>query len=57
MNKEINNVNEDEVLRDLGLLSFIKCSGLIAPDTLIRDNNYQRLRCHNESETNVQTIF
>ena len=29
------------------------CSGLIAPDTLIRDNNYQRLRCHNESETNV----
>ncbi len=21
------------------------CSGLIAPDTLIRDNNYQRLRC------------
>jgi len=33
------------------------CSGLIAPDTLIRDNIYQRLRCHNESETNIQTIY
>jgi len=31
----------------------VDCSGLIAPDTLIRDNYYQRLRCHNESETNV----
>ena len=33
------------------------CSGLIAPDTLIRDNYYQLLRCHNESETNIQTVF
>lgn len=33
------------------------CSGLIAPDTLIRDNYYQILRCHNESETNIQTVF
>jgi len=33
------------------------CSGLIAPDTLIRDNYYQLLRCHNESETNIQAIY
>lgn len=33
------------------------CSGLIAPDTLIRDNNYQLLRCQNGTETNIQTIF
>jgi len=34
-----------------------QCSGLIAPDTLIRDNYYQLLRCHNESETNIQAIY
>ncbi len=33
------------------------CSGLIAPDTLIRDNNYQLLRCQNRTETNIQTVF
>jgi two-component system chemotaxis sensor kinase CheA len=33
------------------------CSGLIAPDTLIRDNNPQLLRCQNGTETNIQTIF
>jgi len=33
------------------------CSGLIAADTLIRDNYYQLLRCHNESETNIQAIY
>ena|GEM_PF-6251608 len=37
--------------------AFEDCSGLIAPDTLIRDNYYQLLRCHNESETNIQTVF
>ncbi|AZZ92397.1 hypothetical protein EUZ85_17370 [Hahella sp. KA22] len=26
------------------------CSGLIVPDTLIRDNTRQRLRCQHESE-------
>jgi len=29
------------------------CSGLIAPDTLIRDNSSQTLRCHYEQETSV----
>ena len=29
------------------------CSGLIAPDTLIRDNSSQTLRCHYESEKAV----
>lgn len=29
------------------------CSGLIEPDTLIRDNTNQLLRCQNESETNI----
>ncbi len=29
------------------------CSGLIAPDTLIRDNTNQLLRCQNESETDI----
>ncbi len=33
------------------------CSGLIAPDTLMRDNNRQPLRCHYESETKLQTIL
>jgi len=35
----------------------LKCSGLIAPDSLIRDNIYQLLRCENGTETNIQTIF
>ena len=34
-----------------------KCSGLMEPDTLIRDNNNQLLRCQNGTETNIQTIF
>ena len=29
------------------------CSGLIAPDTLIRDNLNPILRCHYESETTI----
>ena len=29
------------------------CSGLIEPDTLIRDNSYQLLRCENGTETNL----
>ena len=33
------------------------CSGLIAPDTLIRDNINQLLRCQNESKTSIQAIF
>ena len=33
------------------------CSGLIEPDTLIRDNIYQLLRCENGTETNIQTIY
>ena len=37
--------------------AYNECSGLIAPDTLIRDNYYQLLRCHNESETNIQTVY
>ncbi|MBN4082061.1 DDE-type integrase/transposase/recombinase [Beggiatoa alba] len=35
----------------------VACSGLIAADTLIRDNYYQLLRYHNESETNIQAIY
>ena len=35
----------------------IGCSGLMEPDTLIRDNNNQLLRCQNGTETNIQTIF
>ncbi len=33
------------------------CSGLMEPDTLIRDNNNQLLRCQNGTEKNIQTIF
>jgi hypothetical protein len=33
------------------------CSGLIEPDTLIRDNIYQLLRCRNGTKTNEQTVF
>src|SRR5690606_29137180 len=32
------------------------CSGLIPPDTLMRDNTRQPLRCHYDSETQLQTI-
>ena len=37
--------------------SINNCSGLMEPDTLIRDNNNQLLRCQNGTETNIQTIF
>ena len=37
--------------------SHWECSGLMEPDTLIRDNNNQLLRCQNGTETNIQTIF
>ncbi len=40
---------------ELGLKAL--CSGLMEPDTLIRDNNNQLLRCQNGTETNIQTIF
>jgi hypothetical protein len=33
------------------------CSGLIEPDTLIRDNIYQLLRCRNGTKTNQQAVF
>ncbi len=33
-----------------------QCSGLMEPDTLIRDNA-QLLRCQNGTEKNIQTIF
>jgi hypothetical protein len=33
------------------------CSGLIEPDTLIRDNIYQLLRCRNGTKTNEQAVF
>ncbi len=33
-----------------------KCSGLIAPDTLMRDNISQQLRCHYESEAYLQAV-
>ena len=32
------------------------CTGLIEPDTLMRDNNRQTLRCHYGAETNIQAI-
>ncbi len=32
------------------------CSGLMEPDTLMRDNNSQSERCHNERKTNLQAI-
>ena len=33
-----------------------QCTGLIEPDTLMRDNNRQTLRCHYGAETNIQAI-
>ena len=33
------------------------CSGLIEPDTLIRDNIHQPLRCRNGTKTNEQAVF
>ena len=38
-------------LKKIYQASTEECSGLIAPDTLIRDNNRQILRCHDESKT------
>lgn len=32
------------------------CSGLITPNTLIRDNKRQPLRCRYDSETQLKTI-
>ena len=43
---------------DYGITQFIKvCTGLIAPDTLIRDNIYPLLMCQNGTKTNIQAIF
>ena len=36
--------------------NFAHCSGLIPPDTLMRDNKRQPLRCHYDSEAQLQTI-
>jgi hypothetical protein len=36
---------------------WLLCSGLMGPDTLIRDNIDQLLRCRNEAKTNEQTVF
>ena len=36
--------------------SIKDCTGLIEPDTLMRDNNRQTLRCHYGAETNIQAI-
>ena len=36
--------------------SWEGCTGLIEPDTLMRDNNRQTLRCHYGAETNIQAI-
>ncbi|NHN39891.1 Rieske 2Fe-2S domain-containing protein [Pseudomaricurvus alcaniphilus] len=47
-NKELN-----EIYHQTGIQV---CSGLMAPDTLIRDNTSQRLRCHHEAKTHVQTV-
>ncbi len=45
------------IKNDALLLPRMYCSGLIAPDTLIRDNINQLLRCQNGTETNIQAIF
>ena len=34
-----------------------KCSGLMVPDTLIRDNIYQLLWCGNGAEKNEQLVY
>jgi hypothetical protein len=47
---------DDPILKYLPKYKSI-CSGLIEPDTLIRDNIYQLLRCENGTETNIQTIY
>lgn len=39
-------------LRSIELVINI-CSGLIEPDTLMRDNKRQSERCHHESKTNT----
>ena len=36
--------------------SSLACSGLIPPDTLMRDNKRQPLRCHYDSKTQLQTV-
>lgn len=35
----------------------VNCTGPIAPDILMRDNNVNWLRCQYESEKNVQAVF
>jgi hypothetical protein len=47
---------EARMQRDL-LRKRMQCSGLIEPDTLIRDNIYQLLRCRNGTKTNEQAVF
>ncbi len=48
-------VMPDNINPEQGVMN--DCSGLMEPDTLIRDNNNQLLRCQNGTETNIQTIF
>jgi hypothetical protein len=43
--------------KDKLIEAYKHCSGLIEPDTLIRDNIYQLLRCRNGTKTNEQTVF
>lgn len=38
------------------LFFAVVCSGLMEPDTLMRDNNRQPLRCQYESKAELQTI-
>ncbi|MCU7819375.1 MAG: hypothetical protein KZQ57_11040, partial [gamma proteobacterium symbiont of Lucinoma myriamae] len=42
-----------ENISQLSVLLNSNCCGLIELDTLIRDNNYQLLRCQNGTETNI----
>ncbi len=50
-------MNSDAIGEYYCLSELLLCCGLIELDTLIRDNNNQLLRCHNGTETNIQTIF
>jgi hypothetical protein len=49
--------NPIQFQKGMSLNCFIDCSGLIEPDTLIRDDIYQLLRCRNGTKTNEQAIF
>ena len=46
-------IESEEDYSPLGIELKLYCSGLIEPDTLMRDNNRQSERCHHESKTNT----